>query len=724
MTTAASLLDDPLLANAPVSEGYKIVGPVALYAKLGQGGMGAVYKGKHARLNIDVVVKVMVPPAGQPPAAQEYYVKRFVREASIAASIHHHNLVNVSDVNSQNGLHYIIMEYVDGESAADRLERKGKLSEREALEIILGAAEGLAKAHSEGIVHRDIKPANIMISKKGEVKVADLGLAKAIGNADEEGVSMMTASNATMGTPHYMSPEQIESTRDVSFPADVWSLGVTLYQLLTNSLPWDDTTLRRLMNKICDDDPTDIKSLCPSVSDATCALLRKCLSKSISDRYPNCAEMRAAVRKAIDSLPDKKPGFASTLMIDNDPVLNQKETVMISPDSSVMKRIALTLNIDGWSYNESSRRSPVALPTPSVIQEITLDVVVEQRMELDKKRRRYELQGFDGEIELIDVIDRDIAIAKEVEGRDNASAKRRLDQAANSFADLERQANECKNVSLRKEIDKKKIDSRSDDKMLSLDLGDGVKMELVPIPAGEFMMGSNKGRSNEKPIHKVIISKPFYMGKYQVTQEQYEKVMGVNPSTFKGLNNPVESITWNDAQEFCKRLSKNTGYTISLPSEAQWEYACRACTVTEWFFGDDENLLSGFSWYLNNSGDKLLTDEEVEKLIDENSEWDMIEVNHCRLHQVGEKEPNPWGLYDILGNVSEMCQDWFDGDYYKNSPLTDPNGPDVGSSYVVRGGNWYSFLSCCTSAFRDDLGLGNKGSPYEGFRIIGAFPKR
>jgi len=196
-------LADPLLAPVPELEGYKVLGGVVIYQKLGAGGMGAVYRGKHLRLEVDVAVKVMAPPENLHPTQADNYVARFLREAKTAAAVRHQNLIRVYDVNSESGVHYLIMDFVDGESAGDRLKRKGKLTEAEAVEICLGAAEGLAEAHREGIVHRDIKPDNILIDKKGRVVVADLGLAKAYSvEGAEAGLSMgLSTSQQAVGTP-------------------------------------------------------------------------------------------------------------------------------------------------------------------------------------------------------------------------------------------------------------------------------------------------------------------------------------------------------------------------------------------------------------------------------------------------------------------------------------------------------------------------------------------
>ncbi len=217
-------------------------------------------------------------------------------------------------------------------------------------------------------------------------------------------------------------------------------------------------------------------------------------------------------------------------------------------------------------------------------------------------------------------------------------------------------------------------------KETSVDLGNGIKLEMVSIPAGEFMMGSPDADGNagnyEKPQHRVRITKPFYLGKYLVTQEQWEAVMGSNPSNFKGPNNPVEQVSWDECQQFLNKLNKREGNPgkFQLPSEAQWEYACRAGSTTKFCFGDDEARLGEYAWYAGNSESKT--------------------------HPVGEKKPNAWGLYDMHGNVWEWCQDWYDGGYYAKSPADDPSGSATGSYRVDRGGSWLDSAGRCRSAIR------------------------
>ncbi|MEO6597433.1 MAG: serine/threonine-protein kinase [Planctomycetota bacterium] len=222
------LRTDPLLQSAPTIDGFKVLEPAVLYAKVGAGGMGAVYRGTHFSLECDVAVKVLMPALAQ----DEAFVKRFEREAKLAAKINHQNVVRVMDVREQNGVHYLVMEFVKGETTRERAQRKGPLKEQEALAIVWGAATGLAEAHGKNIVHSDIKPDNILVSFMGEVKLADLGLAK--GKRPQGGESLSMLSSSVMGTPQYLPPEQWR-TADVQPSADVWALGAVLYYLVAGS---------------------------------------------------------------------------------------------------------------------------------------------------------------------------------------------------------------------------------------------------------------------------------------------------------------------------------------------------------------------------------------------------------------------------------------------------------------------------------------------------------
>jgi formylglycine-generating enzyme required for sulfatase activity len=222
-----------------------------------------------------------------------------------------------------------------------------------------------------------------------------------------------------------------------------------------------------------------------------------------------------------------------------------------------------------------------------------------------------------------------------------------------------------------------------------------IGIEFMLIPAGSFMMGADKhfedAADNETPRHKVNISKPYYLGKYEVTQEQWVAVMESYPSEFKARKRPVEMVSWNHVQMFIHKLNLKEGtQKYRLPTEAEWEYAARAGSSEKYCFGDDEGRLSQYAWYNRNSGKKT--------------------------QPVGQLKPNAWGLYDMHGNVYEWVMDRYDENYYSKSPSTDPEGPSSGSSRVIRGGCWLLSAGDCRSAHRTGFSPGDRHSTV-GFRL-------
>jgi formylglycine-generating enzyme required for sulfatase activity len=211
-----------------------------------------------------------------------------------------------------------------------------------------------------------------------------------------------------------------------------------------------------------------------------------------------------------------------------------------------------------------------------------------------------------------------------------------------------------------------------------------IGMKLVLIPAGEFLMGSpdsdEDAYSNEKPQHRVRITRPFYLGATEVTQGQYRVVTRQSPSRFRGSDDlPVEQVSWNDAITFCDKLNELEkeqleGARYRLPTEAEWEYACRAGSTTRYCFGDDPARLGDHAWFDGNSDNKT--------------------------HPVGQRQPNAWGLYDMHGNVWEWCWDAYEADYYQQSPGADPLGPSQAASRVRRGGSWNGVPQLWRSAHR------------------------
>lgn len=221
-----------------------------------------------------------------------------------------------------------------------------------------------------------------------------------------------------------------------------------------------------------------------------------------------------------------------------------------------------------------------------------------------------------------------------------------------------------------------------------------IGMEFVLVPAGSFFMGCDKNFEScqlpETPQHRVHITQPFYMGKYEVTQEEWVAIMGKNPSKNKGRTKPVENISWNDVQIFIRKLNEREGTTLyRLPTEAEWEYAARAGTQNTYFFGDEEDRLGEYAWFKENSDE--------------------------RTHAVGKLRPNPLGLYDMYGNVAEWTQDLF-GNYSGNEE-TDPVGVTKGLFRSVRGGNLRDAAWACRSA-RRDYDSAAAQTPERGFRLV------
>ena len=203
-----------------------------------------------------------------------------------------------------------------------------------------------------------------------------------------------------------------------------------------------------------------------------------------------------------------------------------------------------------------------------------------------------------------------------------------------------------------------------------------IGMKFLVVPNGTLLMGSNSGDGRERPVHEVTITQPYGLGMHEVTQQQFTEVMGKNRK-FTSPNSALDKLRWPEADAFCKRLSnlpseKSAGRVYRLPTEAEWENACRAGTTTKFSFGDDPTLFGQFGWYSRISGGEP--------------------------HSGGQKLPNPWGFYDMHGNTWEWCQNWYYD--YGDVPITDPRGPETGRTRVLRGGGWFHRELDCRSASR------------------------
>jgi serine/threonine-protein kinase len=709
-----------------------VFGEYTVLDQIGEGGMGVVLKAQHRRMKRLVAIKVLSSAAMKQAGA----VERFHREAEAAAKLSHPNIVTAYDATEHQGMHYLAMEYVEGNDLASVVKEHGPLPVPQAVECVLQAARGLQYAHEQGIVHRDIKPGNLLLDKKGTVKILDMGLARIAGaEAALGGAERLTTTGQVMGTCDYMAPEQSLDTHQADARADVYSLGCTLYRLLTGNPPYRGETFAKLFLMHLE---SPIPSLCearPEVPEALDAICQRMLAKKPEDRYQSMAEVVAELEAVLGvssgrstagtvAASDESPSEVvartlaflqeatprGTLTQQKKSTADQRTQPHISPEhgtganllgkvkrmvGAARRRPLLLFGIGGGLVVLLVVVLTLTLRQGTLVVEIDeqlgkdVQVAVSQggekvqvadaksgwTLSLDAGKYDLAVQGGDDQFQL------DSQSITVTHGG-QVKVKVTLKPAPLAVAPFD--AKQARNLQ----------DRWARQLGVPVEMTNAVGMKLVLIPPGEVTMGEGGD------AHKVTITKAFYLGKYEVTQEEWEAVMGTdsNPSTFKGPRNPVEMVSWEDCQAFFKKINEKLGdarESYRLPTEAQWEYGCRAGSPGGWSFGDSEIELDGYGWYQKNSD--------------------------ARTHPVGQKKPNAWGLFDMYGNVSEWCADWFGQDYYKASPGSDPTGPPSGSNRVNRGGGWGIGAGCCRSAYRN---LNEPGIRYHdlGFRVSLVLP--
>ncbi|MBI5537679.1 MAG: protein kinase [Deltaproteobacteria bacterium] len=281
----------------PVRVGETISGKYRIDRVIGAGGMGVVVQAMHLQLEQRVAIKFLLPDAVQNPEV----VTRFAREARAAAKVQGEHIVRVMDVAQlETGIPYMVMEYLEGSDLSDVLKSRGQLPIEEAVGYVLEACEAVADAHAQGIVHRDLKPANLFLARRSDrstvLKVLDFGISKAMpGAAGSSSEMSLTKTSAVMGSPLYMSPEQMRSTRTVDARTDIWALGVILYELLTRKVPFESDAMPELCAMILTEPPRPIASLRPDVPAALATAIETCLHKAPDERYQSVAELAAAI---------------------------------------------------------------------------------------------------------------------------------------------------------------------------------------------------------------------------------------------------------------------------------------------------------------------------------------------------------------------------------------------------------------------------------------------
>jgi eukaryotic-like serine/threonine-protein kinase len=607
-----------------------VIGNFRLLAPLGQGGQGQVWKAHDTKGGRFVVLK-LVPPAVQNAASEMARVKEtFAR----TYDLNHQHIcpVHLLDHDPRFGW-YLVMKYIDGQTLrtyrATYVARHGAFPLAQVVKILRPVAEALDYAHAHKVIHRDIKPENILVVGAGhEVAVVDFGLAAEVHTS----LSRITQNQLeTSGTRPYMAPEQWRGEYQ-DRTTDQYSLAVVAYELLAGHLPFDSEDFDILSHCVQNQIPPPIADQ-PAVVSQT---LSKGLAKLRSERYESCVAFVDALEASRE--PARKAEIAE--------VQRDVSAVELPARHTPPERSPDTL--------ESTPKPPPGRTRRFLLTSMALMLLVAGLVLCLPHFEELSLFPFGESASRFEPL---LAIAP------FDAAKARDHQIGwTSYLNA------------------------------PIEINNSIGMKLVLIPAGEFMMGSPEGDSSrfsdEQPQHLVRITKAYYLGVTEVTQTQYERVMGTNPSKFKGAQLPVEMVPWEDAVEFCRKLSEKEGRTYRLPTEAEWEHACRAGSQTKWSFGDEESRLGEYAWYDSNS--------------------------YRTTHPVGEKKPNAWGLYDMHGNVWEWCSDW-KGEY-ASIAVDDPTGATAGSLRVFRGGSWYSSAGGCRSAFRLWHTSGSRYY-YLGFRV-------
>jgi serine/threonine protein kinase/formylglycine-generating enzyme required for sulfatase activity len=660
-------------ADATDALPFQQLGHFQILQRIGSGGMGDVYKGYDASLDRYVAIKVL--PAAL--ARDADFVRRFQAEAAAVAKIAHPNVVPIHFIGQDAGRHFFAMRFIEGESLSQRLARQPRLSLAQAITTVEQCLAGLEAAHAQGLVHRDVKPGNILLDHAGQAILVDFGLVRQIGAA------ATTSTGVVMGTVDYIAPEQARG-HQFDGRIDIYALGVAFYQMLAGRLPFQADSAASMVFKHAFEDPLPLEHSAPDVPRPVAEIIARMMAKDPAQRYGSCAAVLADLKAVREGRP------LLTKAESPDELAAGRPTMLCPPQPSPTQPASQAHCPTPRTQLREYARSPISRSMWLSLAAVAGTVAAVSFTFMSTRDKKLADSDASSSHPIPD------ALAAQAVVGGNSGPKRTIrpvEQPSPAVAPFA--------AAKAKEYQKAWAEYLG----LPVESTNSLGMKLVLIPPGEFTMGSskefveNERRSADKwyleylrgesPPHRVRITRPFWLGATTVTQGQYQAVMGKNPSKFAGdANRPVEMVSNDDAKIFARLLSalpeeRSAGREYRLPTEAEWEYACRAGSTGRWSFGDltvldsraDEGKLLGeYAWCSANADG--------------------------RTHAVGQKRVNPWGLYDMYGNVFQWCLDSADPDYYSISPTEDPAGPQENALCSARGGSWYVQVVYCRSAAR------------------------
>ena len=711
-----------------------IIGPYVVCDRIGAGGMGKVYKAIHRQMQRTVALKVLPRARRADPGAHA----RFMREVRATAQLSHPNIVIAHDVGDEQDVTYLVMEYVAGQDLAQIIAQQGRLEPGRAADIAYQVALALGHAQGRGIVHRDIKPSNILVTEQGMAKVLDMGLARFERDEQQErDAAQLTGEGVVMGTVDYIAPEQARDTHRADTRSDIYSLGCTLYHMLAGRVPFPEGGVAEKLLHHLTQAPTELAELAPDVPEGLSGVVQRMMAKRPEDRYQTPGEVAGAL------LPWVAPAAVTP------PSGVMADPVSVSQDTTSTSTPSTPGPVDepptgaGSDVGEPSR--PRAVPPwvwGAVGGAVLAGVAAIVFWPRPPTRRAGPPQA-----ESPSTVQRVLTPRSDPGDRDVQPAPEKPTTARATPAQPPEDTTEAE----RPPTPDVRTARRTDP---SRDFANTIGMTMVYIPPGTFRMGSalsgaelaekfggrEKMFYDEYPAHPVTITKGFHLSAHEVTVGQFRQFVEATGhktdaetggQTFRGGktggrtfgrgrrmawrddawwrkpgiaqqdSHPVVFVSWNDAVAFCRWLSQKEGKTYRLPTEAQWEYACRGGTQTPHWWGDDVRASA--------------TAANIRDQPPYRSD------GHAFTAPVGSYRANGFGLYDMAGNVWEWCHDRHFRDYYSISPATDPQGPATGVPRAIRGGGWGNLLREARSAGRRG-GNPAQRDPSLGFRVALSAP--